>query len=78
MVKDLRLKKGETLIVNKRYTSELPEMQLLDAENNLTPETRVVFGELFDEYSQGEKMNKEQCARFVQGCTGNPCSQDDT
>jgi len=77
MVKDLRLKKGETLIANKRTTAELPETPLLDPETNLTPEAKVVFSELFDEYSHGGKMNKEQCARFVTGCTGNPCSQDD-
>ena len=74
MVKDLRLKKGETLIANKRTTSELPEKLLLDSELNLTPDARVVFGEIFDEYSTAEKMNKEKCARFVTGCTGNPCS----
>lgn len=78
MVKDLRLKKGETLIVNKRYAPELNELALLDAENNLTAEAKVVFAELFEEYSSNSKMNKEQCARFVTACTGNPCSQDDT
>ena len=59
MVKDLRLKKGETLIVNRRYAPELNELPLLDPENNLTPEAKVVFAELFEEYSSNSKMNKE-------------------
>jgi ubiquitin carboxyl-terminal hydrolase 34 len=78
MVRDLRLKKGEHLVVSRRGTKELPEKELLTEDNSqLTPECRAVFEEIFGEYSTDGKMNKEQCARFVTGCTGNPCSQDD-
>jgi hypothetical protein len=60
MIKDLRLKKGECLITNKKATTkELPEKELLDAENNLTDAVKVVFAEAFTEHSTNEKMNKE-------------------
>lgn len=51
MIKDLRLKKGESLIANKRYVSEPPERDLVDADGQLTPETRVVFEEIYNEYA---------------------------
>ena len=77
MVRDLRLKKGEAVVASRQYVREPPEKELLDSENNLTPAAIVVFQEVFDEYSAEGKMSKENCARYVTGCTGNPCSQED-
>jgi ubiquitin carboxyl-terminal hydrolase 34 len=76
MIKDLRLKKGETLLVFRRNVKEVPESALLDGDN-LSEGAKVVFSEIFSDYSHEGKMNKEDCTRFVTGCTGNPCSIDD-
>ena len=43
MVKDLRLKKGEAVVASRRVVREPPEKELLDPENNLTPDAKVVF-----------------------------------
>lgn len=77
MIRDLRLKKGEHLIAFKKPTPQIPETELIDEDNNLTDAAKVVFEEIFNEYAQDGKMNKEQCARFVTGCTGNPCTPED-
>ncbi|CAD8206139.1 unnamed protein product [Paramecium octaurelia] len=76
MIKDLRLKKDEIIMVFKRQVKDAPETQLLDGEN-LSEQAKVVFAEIFSEYSTDGKMTKEDCTRFVTGCTGNPCSIDD-
>lgn len=44
----------------------------------LTEPAKIVFGEIFSEYSSEGKMNKEDCTRFVTGCTGNPCTVEDS
>ncbi|CAD8179644.1 unnamed protein product [Paramecium octaurelia] len=76
MIKDLRLKKDEIIIVFKKQIKEVPEAQLLEGDN-LSEQAKVVFTEIFSDYSTDGKMTKEDCTRFVTGCTGNPCSIDD-
>ncbi|CAD8119650.1 unnamed protein product [Paramecium sonneborni] len=76
MIKDLRLKKGEILMVFKKQVKEVKEMQLLDGDN-LSEQAKVAFTEIFNEFSTDGKMTKEDCTRFVTGCTGNPCSIED-
>ncbi|CAD8206268.1 unnamed protein product [Paramecium pentaurelia] len=76
MIKDLRLKKDEIIMVFKKQVKDAPEVQLLDGDN-LSEQVKVVFAEIFSEYSTDGKMTKEDCTRFVTGCTGNPCSIED-
>jgi ubiquitin carboxyl-terminal hydrolase 34 len=52
MIRDLRLKKGENIVASKRYTKEIAEKELLcDDNSTLTPEGKVVFEEIFNEYA---------------------------
>ncbi|CAD8084108.1 unnamed protein product [Paramecium sonneborni] len=76
MIKDLRLKKGEIIMVFRKQVKDIHEVNLLDGED-LSEPAKQVFGEIFSEYSTDGKMSKEDCTRFVTGCTGNPCSIDD-
>ncbi|CAD8116913.1 unnamed protein product [Paramecium sonneborni] len=76
MIKDLRLKKGEIIMVFRKQVKDIHEVNLLDGDE-LSEPAKQVFGEIFSEYSTDGKMSKEDCTRFVTGCTGNPCSIDD-
>jgi len=58
MIKDLRLKKGEALVVNKRQVRDPPEKELL-INNEMSPEAKAVFEELYNDYSTDNKMSKE-------------------
>lgn len=77
MIKDLRLKKGETLHCFQKPTDKIPELPLLDENQMLTQRAKEVFNEIFNEYSHEGKMTKEDCTRFVTGCTGNHCTVED-
>ena len=60
MVRDLRLKKGENIVVSRRVTRDSPEKELLSEDNQtLTAEGKIVFEEIFNDYAQDGKMNRE-------------------
>ncbi|CAD8129102.1 unnamed protein product [Paramecium sonneborni] len=66
------IKKGKIIMEFKKQVKEIHEVNQLDGDE-LSEPVKQVFAEIF----RDGKMSKEDCTRFVTGCTVNPCSIDD-
>ena len=74
---DLRIRNGEELTASKRPTNSTPQVELVDSNGSLNPTAKKIFIEWFNTYSENGKMDKEQCAAFINSCTNDCRGGDD-
>lgn len=65
------------MVANKRPTTEIPQVDLLDKNGSLVPAAEKIFGSWFMRFQTAERMNPQQCADFIHSCTGDFCKADD-
>lgn len=73
LISELKVKNQEVLIANKRSTNEIEKAILVDNNGQLNKKLRQIFISWFTQYSTDGKMSMDQCASFINSCTGDNC-----
>lgn len=58
-IRDLRINPSDSVLLTKHAQPHIPEAELCNNEGKLTPNAKIVFCELFDEFSTQGLMNRE-------------------
>ncbi len=72
---ELKIKNQEILVANKRTTQEVERVELTtgSGSNEMVPKLKEIVNMWYNMFSTGQRMNMDQCASFINSCTGDNC-----
>lgn len=69
---ELKIKNQEMLVAAKRITQEVERVDLTE-NGEMTAKLKSIVANWFNMYSTNKKMSMDQCASFINSCTGDNC-----
>lgn len=72
---ELKVKNQEVVVANKRLTAEVERVELTTGvgANEMVPRLKEIVVMWFGMFSTNQRMSMDQCASFINSCTGDNC-----
>ena len=71
-ISELKIKNQEMLVAGKRVTQEVERVELTE-NNEMSAKLKSIVTNWYNMFSTNNKMSMDQCASFINSCTGDNC-----